>query len=337
MFLGFPFPRWDVDSGIKTVPLTELHAPKILRYAAYLVQLLRVVIRSRGSCLIAVNEPGAVVGAWVAVLLRIPVAVLAQEHNYMDGISVKSRILAWHFRRASVVYDISTEASQWRRCVMKLRGSCGTFRNLPPLRHNGEVLRATDFQNRPLSLVFTGHIADSMCLKECINAIGRVTRPVVLNLYGFGNDGYLREALAEARRLGVGSQIHVHGVIARRKICEVQSHADVGIVLCRVRENVSYGSPYCCPNKLFEYTAAGLAILASNQPSIVSWVEGRHVGVCVDPTDPDAIAEGLQTLTDPDRLAEMRRNARKAHLEEWNLEAEAEKAWAVMRDALRPR
>jgi glycosyltransferase involved in cell wall biosynthesis len=84
------------------------------------------------------------------------------------------------------------------------------------------------------------------------------------------------------------------------------------------------------PNKLFEYMAAGLPVIASDFPAWRPIVEGNDCGLCVDPADPAAIARAILYLAEnPGRRAEMGANGRRAVMERYNWEAEGRRLIAA--------
>ena len=88
------------------------------------------------------------------------------------------------------------------------------------------------------------------------------------------------------------------------------------------------------PNRLFEYMAAGLAVLApSYSPEIASILEEERVGLSADFEDPVDIARALTWCLDhPEDLAAMGVRAREAFLTRYNWDAEAERLVAAMRE-----
>jgi glycosyltransferase involved in cell wall biosynthesis len=66
------------------------------------------------------------------------------------------------------------------------------------------------------------------------------------------------------------------------------------------------------PNKLFEYLAAGLPILAADVPVIREFVERNGVGLVVPPTDPEAIAAAMLEIVEPERNRRLRAAVTKA-------------------------
>ena len=73
-------------------------------------------------------------------------------------------------------------------------------------------------------------------------------------------------------------------------------------------ENTGLNHLYCSPNKLWEYPAAGVPILASDMPEMKKKIETYGIGLTVDRAlDPAEIATAVNRLTD-DELDQMRQN-----------------------------
>jgi glycosyltransferase involved in cell wall biosynthesis len=78
--------------------------------------------------------------------------------------------------------------------------------------------------------------------------------------------------------------------------------------------------------KFFEYMAAGIPIIASNFPVWKNLIEGNECGICVDPLNPQEIANAIQYLIEhPDMTRQMGEKGRKAVLEKYNWETESKK------------
>jgi len=90
------------------------------------------------------------------------------------------------------------------------------------------------------------------------------------------------------------------------------------------------------PNKLFEYMAASLPIIASNFPSWKEIVEGNHCGLTVDPLNPKDISEAIKYLIQhPGEARLMGERGRKAVVERYNWEKEGEKLLSLYGELLK--
>lgn len=86
--------------------------------------------------------------------------------------------------------------------------------------------------------------------------------------------------------------------------------ADIGLILF---QNTCLNHFYSLPNKLYEYMMAGIPMIASDFPELASVIQRENCGLLVDPSIPEAIAEGILELSrDIGRRSEMGSNGREA-------------------------
>jgi len=79
------------------------------------------------------------------------------------------------------------------------------------------------------------------------------------------------------------------------------------------------------PNKLFEYMAAGLPVIASNFPLWSKIVEGNKCDITVDPLNSTAIGQAIEfLLAHPELRQEMGNHGRHAVDVKYNWNSEAE-------------
>jgi glycosyltransferase involved in cell wall biosynthesis len=84
------------------------------------------------------------------------------------------------------------------------------------------------------------------------------------------------------------------------------------------------------PNKLFEYMAQGIPIVASNFEMWKAIIEDFHCGICIDPYNPEEIAEAIQTILQNSKASEMMGiNGRNAVLGQFNWDTEEKKLYSV--------
>ena len=72
--------------------------------------------------------------------------------------------------------------------------------------------------------------------------------------------------------------------------------------------------------------SAGIPVIASNFPLWRDIIEGNNCGICVDPLNPNKIAEAIDYLfMHPEQAEIMGNNGRKAVENQYNWETEKEK------------
>ena len=82
----------------------------------------------------------------------------------------------------------------------------------------------------------------------------------------------------------------------------------------------------CLPNKLFEYMACGLPVVASNFPLYRQVIEDAGCGKLVDPTNPMEIASAIEELLEsPEDWETMSRNGYSSFRNKYNWHYEGEK------------
>jgi len=183
-----------------------------------------------------------------------------------------------------------------------------------------------------LVAVYAGGLTAVRGVVEMVTAIDLVDSRHHPRLILCGN--YYPEAFAErVRGLPGYRRVDDRGVVPYEAIPGILAQADVGLV-CLLRTPNHVDSE---PTKMFEYMAAGLPVIASNFPGWRDIVEGSGCGLCVDPTDPEAIAAALTYLAEhPEQRAAMGANGRLAVFERYNWEAEGRRLLEAYARLARP-
>ncbi|HWR39191.1 MAG TPA: glycosyltransferase family 4 protein [Patescibacteria group bacterium] len=121
------------------------------------------------------------------------------------------------------------------------------------------------------------------------------------------------------------------GQVDRRQVGNILNRAKAGLVLFHPVPNHINAQP----NKLFEYMAAGIPVIASNFPLWREVVEKTGCGICVDPLNAEAIAEAIQSiLNDPLKSKKMGENGKRAIAETFNWNSEREKLLSFYREII---
>lgn len=128
------------------------------------------------------------------------------------------------------------------------------------------------------------------------------------------------------RGLGGWRYVDERGALPRGEAISAMHNALAGIVTFLPAKNHVEAQP----NKMFEYMAAGVAVIASDFPLWKSIVEENDCGVCVDPLNPNEIAAAMRELLDnPRRAKEMGRNGIAAVRQKYNWAKESQKLLAL--------
>jgi len=173
----------------------------------------------------------------------------------------------------------------------------------------------------PLQILYHGILVPGRGIERLIDAVGEVSHPVHLVIRG---DGPLRPELEErCRKAGIEDRCRFDSAVPLDDLVEAAAESDVGVMPFESR----LGYDVALPNKLFEYLAAGLAILSSDLPELRRVIQAHDVGVLVQPGDVSELAVAIDGFaTDRVGLEACRRRALEA--------ASTTYTWTLHRKAL---
>ena len=87
--------------------------------------------------------------------------------------------------------------------------------------------------------------------------------------------------------------ILITGWVKHVNVAPYLVHADVGVVLNRATH---HNNLIGLPNKLYEYIACGLPVVASNMPQMTNVIKKHKCGISVDPENEEDIAEAISKI-----------------------------------------
>ncbi len=206
--------------------------------------------------------------AFVSAIERLVVPRCAAVITVSDGIAQRLRERYRLPRTPWVVRNVSALAPNGRP---GLRASLGIAADTPLVLHQGAPAPARGCE----------------VLVEAVNRMPGVH----LAFLGDPEPGYaagLRDLIA---RRGLKERVTLLPSVPLEDLLAHTAEANVGVTLL---QDTCLNHRLALPNKLFEYIAAEVPVVAAALPETQRLVEGHGVGWCVAPEDPTAVAAALR-------------------------------------------
>jgi glycosyltransferase involved in cell wall biosynthesis len=240
-------------------------------------------------------------GVWLRKITRVPLilevnAPLARERENFGDLGFARFAAAgerWIWRSADVVLPVTAVlAAEIAKAGVASDRLVVTSNAIDPSKFDPALNSAAAREELGLAnkivLGFTGFVRDWHGLDQAIDVLARPDLPANTHLMIVGEGPALPDLKAKAKRLGVEDRVIFTGLIDRSKIARAVSAFDIAL-LPRCVE-------YCSPLKLFEYMAAGKAILAPDQENIREILTSGTSGLLFQPNSPGAMADGIAQL-----------------------------------------
>jgi len=161
-------------------------------------------------------------------------------------------------------------------------------------------------------LLFQGGFAPHRNLEQLVAAMSHVkTADVDLVMMGPGD--FVEKLKQKAASAGLlDRRIYFLPAAPQSELLEHSASADIGII---PYPHIDLNSLYCTPNKLFEYIAAGLPILANDSPELNRFVREQGFGMTRRMHNPKAIAAAIDSAFAASEYPTWSKNLREKHHE----------------------
>jgi glycosyltransferase involved in cell wall biosynthesis len=283
----------------------HFHDPELLPYGLKLRKKGKVVIYDAHE-----DVPRQIMGKpWIPFILRKPLAFIFELfENYI----VK--------KLSFVIVSTPTIENRFRKIIPHCTAIC----NYPILKENMEL---PPWSSRKNEVCYVGGITKMRGIFELIDSL-QYTKNVKLNLAGAFSPVELETELVTST---YWKNVNYFGVLTREGIIKLLNQSKVGIVTLHPQKNYLDSLPI----KMFEYMYSGIPVIASDFPLWKEIVEENKCGICVNPTDPISISNGVRDLIENNDLAEqMGINGRKVVIEKYNWEIEELKLFEIYQSLL---
>jgi glycosyltransferase involved in cell wall biosynthesis len=190
--------------------------------------------------------------------------------------------------------------------------------NTPPISRVAPL--APRMSGEPLRIVYLGLIEKHRGVEELLLAARELAAAGVefaLDMVGDGKDyGYMRRRAADLRL--TAPRVVFHGRLPHGNAIAILRRAHVGVVPHHARESWNT----TIPNKLFDYMAAGLAVVSSDAAPAARIIRETGAGLLFDSGDATDLAQKLRQLRDLSVWDRYRRSGQEAVLSRYNWESE---------------
>lgn len=282
------------------------------------------------------------VGVLLRIFTRKPVIFDVHEH-YPNAIMSKKYLKKWIKHPVRVVYELIEKIS--------LPILSGVIYTTEEVGERYQRYTSCKIENYPLPDMFPP-IKSGYKEEDYILYLGGITpiRGIEELVVGFAHAAKLKpeaklvfvgsfESTAFEKKIhelvfenGLEDKVVFKGKVPFEKIEEHLAKASIGIIPYLPVPN----HLVCLPNKLFEYMAAGVAVIASDFPHYRKVVESSNSGLMINPERPQSIAKAILTLLeDPEQVRELGESGKEAFAEKYNWDIEEKKLLAFYKKLLK--
>ncbi|GAB3814569.1 glycosyltransferase family 4 protein [Tessaracoccus terricola] len=256
---------------------------------------LRALMRARGHA------------TRLALEVNAPLLDEQRAHRHLAHEELAEDLTSATLAGADVVSCVSKPVADWVRS--RTPGAAGRVHVIPNGVNTDRIRPVPSPADRPFTVGFVGTLKPWHGTEALLEGFAAADREDWrLEICG---DGPERGRLAElAASLGISERTVFHGAVAPADVPALLGGLDVAVA--PYPAPASEDGHYFSPLKVYEYMAAGVAVVASAIGELPDLLDGGN-GLTVPPGDVPALAEALRLLADrPGLRADLGRAGREA-------------------------
>lgn len=190
--------------------------------------------------------------------------------------------------RAARVTCVSSGIARRLQQIYSLSQTPTTIRNLPT--YSEHKFRAT---GERIEVLYHGIVMPNRGLEQSILSVAQWRPEFKLTIRGPGTASYLTSLKETAAAAGVTDRVRFAPSVPFTELVAAAASHDLGLFVLPAH---SRQNEFVLPNKLFEYTMAGLAVCVSDVPEMAAVVGQYGHGTLVRAFEPNAIAAAINSL-----------------------------------------
>jgi glycosyltransferase involved in cell wall biosynthesis len=272
--------------------------PSPVYRSVMLLCFIREVLRLRPE-IVHAHDAAMLMPGLVSARL-VGARLVYDSHELASSVPYRERSWAWFVRaverlivpRAAAVITVSDGIAARLRELYSLPVTPTVVRNVSALGPGGRggLRRQLGIGPEVPLVLHQGAPAPDRGCDVLVDAVARVPEARLVFL-GDPEPGYGEELQRRVRALGVEDRVSLLSSVPLDELLAFTAEADVGVTLL---QDTCENHRLALPNKLFEYVAAGVPVLASALPEAQRVIESYGIGWTVPPDDPGAIGAALR-------------------------------------------
>ena len=287
-----------VDNNFCVKDLGRIHGNRIIRILKGLFKAF-LLIRKVKPLIIHFHDPEIIP---LGIILRfLGYKVVYDVHEDFGLVAYSREWIPWPIRyplKSAIRFSERVGATFFNANIAATKS---ISRNFPqpntitvqnfPLPQELILEQEIDFQNRAMSVAYVGYATSNRGSKEMVQAIEEFED---LDDFAFEFAGVIDPPTLrnELMNLSGWRFVNYHGHISRSTMARILSNTRAGLVLFHPSANHINAQP----NKIFEYMAAGVPVIASDFPLWREIIDGAKCGILVDPLSCSSIADAIRWI-----------------------------------------
>lgn len=316
------FPR-DCGVTLKHLPVRPSHIVRKRDYLRYLLTAARLAASFRPHVVYASDPLGALPGLVASRISRA--RLIYHEHDSPNPGALDPRVMRFRAIAAkagcAVIFPNEARARIAQEQIGFRDEQLHIVWNLPRL---SELPRLDQAYNADFGLYYHGNITPKLLPERIVEALEKSSTRITLRIVGYegpGARGYAERLVARGKRCG-GNLVEYLGPCSRDRLITLAAQAAVGLALFpKHSEDVNLRFLTGASNKVFDYMAAGLALLL---PETADWQRefiAPGYGLPCDSDSLASIASQVEWLAShPHQRRSMGAKARAKIESDWNYE-----------------